>query len=283
MKYSIFTVMAPEFTPEKIVGELSRLGYNGVEWRVVTELKRTDAPVSFWENNRCTLSLQDLEERPDQIRQITEKNNLEVCNLATYLQVDEFSGIEKAMRAAKIMHCPRIRVNVPKYTGESEYNSLFHRTQQNLKKVEELASEHNIKALLELHMGNIIPSASAAYRLICPFNPEYIGVIYDPGNMVHEGYERWLMGMQLLGDYLAHVHVKNARWVIEKKDEDGTALWKPTWAPLKEGIVNWREIMDDLRAVDYSGYLSFEDFSHIPTEKKLVQDIEYLKEFNERG
>ena len=35
--------------------------------------------------------------------------------------------------------------------------------------------------------------------------------------------------------------------------------------------------MDALKIVGYKGYLSFEDFSDIPTEKKLTEDIEYLK------
>lgn len=35
--------------------------------------------------------------------------------------------------------------------------------------------------------------------------------------------------------------------------------------------------MNGLKAVGYKGYLSLEDFSDIPTEKKLKEDIEYLK------
>ena len=95
--------------------------------------------------------------------------------------------------------------------------------------------------------------------------------------MVYEGYENWQMGMQLLKEYLAHVHVKNASWVIERKNEKGVFFWKPTWARLKEGFVNWKQVMDDLKTVGYEGYLSFEDFSDIPTEKKLAENIEYLK------
>ena len=85
------------------------------------------------------------------------------------------------------------------------------------------------------------------------------------------------MGMQLLGKYLAHVHVKNASWMIEDKNENGVFFWKPTWARLKEGFVNWKQVINDLKTVGYKEYLSFEDFSDIPTGKKLVENIEYLK------
>ena len=277
MKYGVFTVMAPEFTPEEIVGKLARIGYDGVEWRVVTSLEKKGRKSSFWENNKCSFSLRTLEKKADYIKEITEAENIEVCNLATYLKVNELEKIEKVMQAAKIMGCSRVRVNVPSYKRGLDYNSLLEEARKELEKVEELSSKYKIKALLELHMGNIIPSASAAYRLVSSFDPHYIGVIYDPGNMVYEGYENWQMGMQLLGEYLAHVHVKNASWVVEKKDENGVFFWKPTWARLKEGIVNWKQVIDDLRAVDYNGYLSFEDFSDISTERKLVENIEYIK------
>jgi len=181
------------------------------------------------------------------------------------------------MQAAKVMTCPQIRVGVPSYERGLGYNNLFEKTGENLKKVEKLASKYGIKALLELHMGNIIPSASAAYRLISSFHSGCIGVIYDPGNMVYEGYENWQMGMQLLGEYLAHVHVKNSSWMVERKDENGIFFWKPTWARLKEGIVEWKQVIDDLKAVGYEGYLSFEDFSDISVEEKLAKNIEYLK------
>lgn len=277
MKYSVFTVMTPEFTPEEIVSKLGRLSYKGVEWRIVTLSEKKEKKTSFWKGNKCTLSLQTLGKKADYIKKTTEKENLKICNLATYLKANEFEKIERAMQIAKIMTCPQIRVNAPSYERGLNYNNLFEETKKNLKKVEKLASEYGIKALLELHMGNIIPSASAAYRLVSSFDPNYIGVIYDPGNMIYEGYENWQMGMQLLGEYLAHIHIKNTSWVIEKKEKNGVFFWKPTWARLKEGFVNWKEIMDALKIVGYKGYLSFEDFSDIPTEKKLTKDIEYLK------
>ena len=277
MKISVFTVITPEYTPEEIVGKLARMGFEGVEWRVVAVLRGNEQGISFWKGNKCTLSLQTLEKKADYIKGITEEVGLKICNLATYLQSDEFEKIEKVMQAAEIMECPQMRINAPSYERGDNYNSLFQETRKNLEKVEKIASKYGIKALLELHMGKIIPSASAAYRLISFFDPRYIGLIYDPGNMIQEGYENWRMGMELLGAYLAHVHVKNSKWVIEKKNERGVSFWRPTWAQLKEGVVDWKQVISDLKAVGYKGYLSLEDFSDIPTEKKLNEDIEYLK------
>lgn len=61
MKYSVFTVMTPEFTPEELVGKLAHLGYEGIEWRVATVLERKKK-TSFWKANKCSLFLQTLKD-----------------------------------------------------------------------------------------------------------------------------------------------------------------------------------------------------------------------------
>jgi sugar phosphate isomerase/epimerase len=82
-------------------------------------------------------------------------------------------------------------------------------------------------------------------------------VIYDPGNMVCEGFEDYRIGIELLGPYLAHVHVKNAAYTRP----EGGGVWTARWAPLEDGVVNFREFFAALRAADYEGWLSVEDFS----------------------
>jgi sugar phosphate isomerase/epimerase len=100
-------------------------------------------------------------------------------------------------------------------------------------------------------------STCATARAGSQFDPQYIGVIYDPGNMVHEGYECWRLGMELLGPYLHEVHAKNAIW----EAADGTVLRQPHFSGMHSGFANWQQIMEDLKAVGYDGWIAFEDFS----------------------
>ena len=78
-----------------------------------------------------------------------------------------------------------------------------------------------MEANIETHFGNIAASASLAHRLVSQFDPQFIGVVYDPGNMVYEGYECWRTGFELLGPYLHEVHAKNATWVPVDKVPEG--------------------------------------------------------------
>jgi sugar phosphate isomerase/epimerase len=96
--------------------------------------------------------------------------------------------------------------------------------------------------------------------------------------MIHEGMENWQWGVEVLGEYLAHVHVKNAKWEVKYGEANGNLVWRASWATMRGGIVNWSDVLSALKKVGYDGYLSNEDFStEMSTDDKLKDDIEYLK------
>jgi sugar phosphate isomerase/epimerase len=135
-----------------------------------------------------------------------------------------------------------------------------------------------VKAAIEIHMGTIAPSASAVRRLLEGFDPEAVGAILDPGNMIHEGYESWSLAAAILGPYLAHVHVKNALWRLEDRPAGGPWRWSPKAARLREGAADWREILRVLREADYDGFLTVEDLTDQPAREKLEDALAFLKE-----
>ena len=278
MKLSVFTVMLPEYTPEEATKLLVEHGYQGVEWRV-TEVRTGPVPAgqpAFWAANRCTINVDTLTEEAAAIRDLTKGAGLEMCNLATYVKANEFAKIDKIMQAAKVMGAPSLRVSVPSYNRTRPYSELFDEARESLAGVQELAKKYGVKGLVELHMGNITPSASAARRLLEPFDPRHIGAIFDPGNMMYEGYEAWRMGLQILGEFLGHVHAKNTTWSVTGADDRGTIKWQAQAAPMDVGMADWGVIIDDLKSVGYDGFISFEDFSQLPTEHKLARNAAYF-------
>lgn len=272
MKYSVFTVMMPEYNPDETAMILGDMGFDGVEWRIEKVVEKGHEKPSYWGYNRSTVDLATIVENAPKVKLLAERSGLEISCLATYLGVGQVEEVRRVMKAAGAMGCPYVRVGAPRYDGTRNYNKLYEETVGNVRKIEGLARDEGVTALLEIHMGNIMPSAGLAHRIVSNFDPEHVGVIYDPGNMVYEGYEQWKMGMELLGDYLRHVHVKNSVWSRER-----TGAWRAEAARLEEGIVDWRRVTDDLRAVGYDGYLSLEDFSALDTLTKLKRDLEYLK------
>jgi sugar phosphate isomerase/epimerase len=96
--------------------------------------------------------------------------------------------------------------------------------------------------------------------------------------MVYEGYEDYRLGVEVLGPYLAHVHIKNAVY----QRAVGEKVWRATWSPLEEGVVDWEALFDALRMVNYDGWLGLEDFSRArPTHEALRHNIAFLRQFVE--
>jgi len=266
MKFSVFTVIMQEFSRPEVVKHLSALGFDGVEWRV-----REGGP---------HIEPAEIIEKADEIRKLTEDAGLELVSLATYFAPGDLEDIKRVAEGAKKMGAPMFRLMPPWFDGSVNYVALCQRTVDELKQVEALCLESELKVLLEIHMRNIIPSASAAHRIVSNFDPKAVGIIFDPGNMIYEGMERWLLGLELLGPYLAHVHVKNAKWQVVQGDSDGNLVWKPSWATLRGGMVNWGQVIADLKKVGYEGYLSSENFStDLPVLERLADDLALLKSY----
>src|SRR5258705_9893113 len=114
-------------------------------------------------------------------------------------------------------------------------------------------------------------------RLVDGLDPRHIGVIHDIGNLVIEGYEDPLSAFQMLGEYLAHIHVKNVEWRRTDPRIDGTAQWTEHWAPLRDGQADLEAYFVALHRHGYDGWVTVEDFSTVlPLERRTADNLAYL-------
>jgi sugar phosphate isomerase/epimerase len=276
MKVGVFTVSLPDLTPDEAVREIKDAGYDGVEWRVthVPEELRSDEP-SFWGNNLCTL--EPTVEEARRARRLSEEAGLEIPGLGTYVALGDLEAAHEAMRFAVTAGVPQVRVGAGAHDGRP-YEELFDAAREFLAGVEDLARSHGVKALIEIHHKTICPSASLAQRLVSSFDPGLVGVILDPGNMAQEGFEDYRIGAELLGPYLAHVHIKNSAF----ERPAGGGVWEPRWAPLEDGVVDFGQVFEALEHVGYDGWLVMEDFSGVrPSREALKFNLEFLRSFTE--
>jgi len=281
MKLSVFTVMLPNYAPEATIELLTRTGYDGVEWRVThSDPNRAGEEPSFWGNNQSTINPDLPVEALRKLKKAHDEAGLAAPNLGCYLACGDLESTEQGMKVARELGAPAIRVGVPGYDRTEPYGDLLAKARRYLDGVQELGKQYGIKGLVEIHMGNIAPSASLARRLVEGFDPERIGVIHDAGNMVYEGFENYRMGLEVLGEYLGHVHVKNAVWhkSEEAPEPPRSSLWNARWAPLREGVADLGQLFADLRHIGYDGWLSIEDFSSPhPNEASLRNQADYLR------
>jgi sugar phosphate isomerase/epimerase len=277
MRFAVCTVAMPEFTPAEAVATLRRLGYDGIEWRVVDQRPAEGAP-EFWAGNRCTWPLETFVADAPRIRALTDGAALAMPAVGTYVGCGDPEAVERAMRGVAALGAPQLRVNVPRYGGGPGYLRLRERARAEYEEVAALARTHGVRALVEIHHGTLLPSASAAAAFLDGLDPRWVGAIHDAGNMVHEGHEHYRLGLEVLGPYLAHVHLKNARWEAAGHRADGSAAWRVAWAPLDGGQVDVAALFRALREVGYDGWISLEDFSvERPLEARLRDDLAFMR------
>ena len=287
MKLAVYTVSLPEYNIPESVALIKEMGYDAVEWRVdsAAGLPRSMFPQGvdtyafrYWLDNKATLDVGNIVEECKNAKSLCDEAGLEIVNLATSLRGDD-ETLEHVLEAAAAIGCKSIRGPMDKYDPSKPYAQQFEDTRAYLRHVEPMLKKYGVKMLIETHHGMIISSASSAMRVLDGFDPNYFGVIFDPGNMVYEGYEDYNKSFDMLGAYLAHVHIKNAALVPAGEDEFGATKYTQSWMPLKKGSANLKALIQALVKVGYDGVLSVEDFSNEkPTREKLEENIAYLKQ-----
>ncbi len=273
MKLGVYSLITADYTAEDAAELIADVGYEAVEWTV-------DYDNAVWDGkSKWHVDTGNLEETARVVREASADNGLTIAGLGTKCNCFDLDGVRRNMEAARLVGAPAIRVMAPSYNGSTHYDELLAKARDAYVEVEAIAREMGVRALLELHHGLITPSASAAMRVIEGRDPEWVAIMFDPGNMINEGMENWRMGLEMIGPYLKHVHVKDAQWV---RDDDGK--WSAEWASLADGIVDWKVVIEALKSVGYNGFLDLEDLRGgwackpvgITTEHKLREAYDYL-------
>jgi sugar phosphate isomerase/epimerase len=157
-----------------------------------------------------------------------------------------------------------VRAGFYRYDPTLGYRRCLAEARPRLAGLAELAAGHGVRLAVQLHHGTIHPSAAHVSPLVDGLD---VAVYADPGNQVKEGGEDWRLCLDLLGDRLSCVGVKNAAW-------HGSTVG---WTPLADGVVDWSARLAELRARSYDGPLSLH--VHYPTNDvvgTLRSELTYL-------
>ena len=61
-------------------------------------------------------------------------------------------------------------------------------------------------------------------------------------------------------------------------------MWRPRWAPLHDGVVDFPALFAALRAVGYDGWVVVEDFSQAyPSRVALRENLAFLQQVLQHG
>ena len=158
-----------------------------------------------------------------------------------------------------------------------EYRKLCR---EGVEKLVPLSKEFGIKYVLEMHMGNVCPSADSAVKILDGIDPNCVGIIYDPANGAEEGFTRPVYALEVLGRYHAYTHAKNLLKLYSgHKVNNGVqrAVWEFKFCSLEDGIVDYMEVIYALKRIGYHGWISFEEFFGAAPEIEISRALAFLK------
>ncbi len=279
MKISVTTVMLPHLDLKQTCELLKKLGFDGMELRVRRLApERANKTPSPWGRHLTDLSPDNILERADEVKSMAKEHGLKIAAFASACDSSDLDHARLLAESAKAVGCPAIRLGCRGYNGSVNYNELYDEAVRNYEKALEVTREYGIKVLVETHGGTIHVSASLAHRILSNFDAKDIGVIYDPQNMVSDGYETTQLAIELLGDYLAHIHAGGHKPAPNPPNEKGVVTWSWPGCPMAEGLYNFQKMVECLRKVDYKHFISVEDFrSDISPEEILEECINFLR------
>lgn len=280
MKVSATTVMLPEHDLRETAELLAGMGFDGAEWRCrhIPESQR-GKEFSPWGNVKNDLSPDNLAERGEELMAVSEELGLAVAGLATNMPATELDEVRKVAAGCAKWGIPLFRIGAPRgYSREEDYRDLLDDTVRALDQALPITREYGVRVVLEIHRGTVACSASQAYLVVSNFDAQDIGVIFDIANMsLGEGFEPFSMGLDLLGDYVAHVHAGGGRPAAGERGEDGRLKWGWDTCDLADSIADVPQFVRDLAARGYQGFISVEDFRPLPPEEKLPRQLEFLR------
>lgn len=209
------------------------------------------------------------------------KEGIEITCASTTYTADEISGPNSPLAVLAANGIREFRMGwFPK--ADDEIPAVIHQAKADMDRVAEACQKHRIRAIYQLHHNTLITSPSAAFSLVKGLPSQWIGVELDPGNQSYQGFEPWPFSVGLLGDFCAWVGVKDTiTWQEKSLIRDPDKGWRRSFAPISEGVTNWRRLIESLVATNFDGTFVFMPFYDEKDEaartKKLCAEVKYLK------
>lgn len=263
MKISVYSLSLKDKTPEDVVSLAKEYSCDGIEW-------------CCRENGH--INSDSLIDSSKKIAGLMKLSALNTAGLAPYFTFDETKEqVSLVCSAAEIIGAPHIRCH--SYTfeeGDSAYGLMDKQRKWLEETVLPVLDKFGLKLAIEQHHNQICPTPDACRKLVDGLPVERLGIIYDPGNSLFEGYTRPEYALDVFGEYISHVHVKNAKPVPCGGKLPPARKHRMLWGAVSEGDIDWERTVKLLHKHRYSGYLSLESLDDRASEQKMAEDIPYL-------
>jgi len=253
MKISFSTLACPDWSISQIIETASHAGYDGIELRFV------EGEDSLWKlaafcGTQLAVTRRELNDHGLRIACVDTS-----CRFHFFEAKAREAAIAEGERLSDLaaeLGAPRIRVFGETIQPGSDRDSTRTWVADSIRNLADRITVKGVQVWLETHGDFVEATETAAILREC--GSPCIGVVWDPVNSLVATDEAAAQGTTLLGSVIRHVHVKDFR-----HSADGVQ-----YVLSGEGVFPWRDVMRDLKKLQYDRFLSFE------WEKKWHPELE---------
>lgn len=261
MKYSFMSFSCPQLTLDEMLSLAKRIGYDGVEPRVVSGHKHgIEVDISAAERKEIKSKFVD--------------SGIAACCVATSCKYADPANTDKmidetlrCIDLAADIGAPRIRVFGGKMGKGLSREEAIHLVAESLQRVANHARDRGVTICMETHDDWCDPKNVA--EVMKQVNHPAIRVNWDIMHPVRTGFATIDQSFEILKPWIKHLHIHDA------SKETGKLV------PIGEGFIDHQRAIELLMTIPYDGYISGEWINwedpysvHLPRELTTLKSYE---------
>jgi sugar phosphate isomerase/epimerase len=256
LELGLFSGAVGAWQPEQIALAAAAVGLDTLEWEVGA-------------GDRAHISLGSFERDAGHCAQVSERAGLSICGVCgdSSLSILSYQDVSSLIAACAAASVAQARMYAPTPVRDMSIGAQLDALSEALRGYEPLLHANGATLLLELSQETLIPSPELFLRACGDLPPDRYGILYDPSNMRSEGNLEPHFAIDLMGEYLKRVHIKNERFV------EGPSGWAAEIAEIDRGLVDWRAVFRELELADYTGEVVIDHLSGPADEARLKSDV----------
>ena len=141
-----------------------------------------------------------------------------------------------------------------------------------------LLEQYGVQLGVQNHFGRFVANAIGLRRLVEPYDPRTIGIVWDAAHEALNGNDLDL-ALDVSWSHLCMVNLKNAYWQRVNGPEAEVAFWRVHWTAGCHGQASWPVVIDELKARGYEGTvcLPAEYSDEEAVDRLIAQDIAFVR------
>ena len=229
MKFSVFTKPWKTMPVDELCKKVAGWGYNGVEFPLRPGYQ---------------VEPENAEKGLPALANTMAGYGLSIMSVASSTEENIFAGCQAA-------GVPIIRIMAP-VDLQKGYLKCEKELQGYLDGLLPLCEKYQVKVGVQNHQGAMVFSTMELKRLLEPFDPRFIGGVWDAG---HSGLAGEIAdkALDIIWDKLILVNLKNGYWKPKTGPEAEKMNWIPYYTLGRYGMASYPEIIAYLKKRDYSG------------------------------